>query len=137
MLTTPQLMALCDILDMPWQPEVFKFVDADSLAVQKTEQQSSEWQAAAQLRSYLERYIYTDTDAEGVVVALITRWMTIGTSAYRIDAGGGGGLSGYSTDPEAERHQIVLKMSHAVPFYRKHDAIATSRSRELFVNIGR
>lgn len=127
-LSQQQEFALYQILEMPWQPTVNQLIDKDNLVAMQITigNDAGIRQAKASLTAYLATYI--TGAAETALLALLNRWISIGTKTVHIDAGSVGNLGGVTFDYAAERSEIQRQVRVIIPFYRKHESIERDNS---------
>lgn len=131
MFSTGQFIALCEILETPYISEAYHFMDRDHLAVEKTQQQSPEWQAITRIKAYLAANIYPEPEAEQRLAGYLAEWDSIGTNPVRMDGGGAGSVNGITIDPDVQRRNIQNRVRASVPFFRAHQAIETVPTRNI------
>lgn len=119
-LSTEQDIALFQILEVPWQPQVNQLVDKWNLVIQKWEVTDSIRQANRAIRDYLAAFITPVAAAETKLKSYIDRWIQIGTDTVTL-AGGVGPVQGVTSDPNAERLEIQKQVKGFLPFYRAHE----------------
>jgi hypothetical protein len=129
-LTTPQKIALYQILEIPWQPIATRLIDEDrQVGLQLTIEATSTRQAKSMLEGYLTTYVDTDADVLATLQTLLNRWITLGTDVTRIEAGSTGSIGGVTNMPTEERKEIADQVRIIVPFYRKHDDLSRQAGR--------
>lgn len=125
-LTTAQEIALFQILEVPWCPsgsdqEAGHLVGGDNMLVERAIVRSSQsMQAAALIRSWVAAL---GSDAETVLVAYLTEWITLGTDTTDLVGASVGGYSGITDTPESTRLEIRRQVIVLVPYYRHHEVI--------------
>jgi hypothetical protein len=119
-LTISQEMSLFQILEVPWQPEPTRFMDADNSVVVKLTISGGARQARESILTYLATYILPVDDAFNLFTSYLDRWREIGTTQVRIDTGGVGTLNGVVLSFEEERNEIRRQVIGIVPYYRAH-----------------
>jgi hypothetical protein len=119
-LTIEQDIALFQVLEVPWQPEVNQLVDKWNLVVQKWSVTDSIRQANRAIRDYLAAYITPVAAAEARLKEYLDRWILIGTDTVVL-SGGVGPVQGVTSDPNQERLEIQRQVKGFLPFYRAHE----------------
>ena len=133
-LTQEQDIALFQVLEVPWQPEVNQLVDKWNLVIQKWSVTDSVRQANRAIRDYLAAYITPVAAAELKLQEYLDRWIQIGTDVVVLD-GGVGPVQGVRSDPNAERLEIQRQVKGFLPFYRAHEEASRQASEGTFVGI--
>lgn len=135
-LTTEQDIALFQVLEVPWQPQVNQLVDKWNLVVQVWNVSDSIRQANRAIRDYLAIYITPVAAAELKLQEYLERWIQIGTDTVTLN-GGVGPVQGVASDPNQERLEIQRQVKGFLPFYRAHEEASRLQGEGTYVAIVR
>lgn len=135
-LTAEQDIALFQVLEVPWQPQVNQLVDKWNLVVQVWNVSDSIRQANRAIRDYLAAYITPVPAAEAKLKEYLDRWIQIGTDTVTLD-GGVGPVQGVACDPNKERLEIMRQVKGFLPFYRAHEEASRLETTSTYVAICR
>ena len=122
-LTDPQMMALFEILEVPYTSDgtiytltpqgdaAYTGISYDSIALQKAYSGIQTW-VSGMSGSGLDK-----------LTGLLTNWDALGSDMTSIDGGSIGDIQGITYSAERNRERIAKKVRGIVPYYRSYDLI--------------
>ena len=113
-LTTAQKISVFEILEVPYEDSVDVPVDSFNLDAITVDASSSDQQLKTKIVS---RLTALSSDEETKLLAYVTRWDDLGTTAVVLD-GSVGDLSGVAWSADAERRLIQERVKKIVPVMR-------------------
>lgn len=125
-LTIAQRIALNQALEMPYATTYYTVGDIGTLSAQ-TSIGGTAAQANTELTTFLDTL--TSSNGETQLIALIDRYIVIGTKVANIDGGAVGGLQGVSMSYDDERALIAKRIQVIVPFFKYHEILALRASQ--------
>ena|SRR3990167_6979310 len=126
-LTIAQDIALFEALEVPYLTSFYTLDEIGSLSSQTTIGGGTAAQAFTSIQTHLDTL--TSANGETQLIAMLDRWITIGTKVANIEAGAVGGLQGVSMNYENERALLRERIKVIVPYYKFHEVLALRASQ--------
>lgn len=123
-LSKAQEIALFQILEVPYSVQA-SVVKPSELAVATLDVTDDPNAAKTVILAYVVALV-TDTDVQTVLVALLNRWIALGTDTTTVVSGQIGDISGVTADPNNERLEIRRQTLVLVPFWHYHEELERS-----------
>lgn len=130
-LTDAQELALFEVLEVPYSTTAM--IPQDDMGLTALQYGTSN--TSQQAKTLIENHVASlSSGKETQLVALLDRWIALGTNTTVLD-GGAGGLSGVTANPDAERNLIRQKVRTIVPFWRAHERIEIASKRRSSISL--
>lgn len=121
-LTIAQKIALYQVLEVPYATSYNTMDGMGTLTATTDVSGASSSAAYTSINTYLDTL--TSNNGETQLIALLDRWIAIGTKVVSMDAGAVGGLQGVTMRYDQERALIEERIKYIVPYFRWHEVIA-------------
>ena len=119
-LSIAQDIALFEALEVPYLTSFYTLDEIGSLTAQTTIGGTAA-QAFTSIQTHLDTL--SSSNGETQLIAMLDRWIAIGTKVANIDGGAVGGLQGVSMSYDDERNLLRERIKIIVPYYKFHEVL--------------